>query len=176
MSESNATLTAAVIGAVIGGVIGICGSLVSFFVSERRKQAELENRSNKDLIAELEQNKRYQATGPFIDLEDGAYKRLRERGFFYDLSIDLQNDLQELYASIHEKNDLIAYYNRAGAASMAAESLITHRATEYDAMHARMLRGIMDVIQPKEQKIVSLIDKVLPQLRNLLKTQGNSLK
>jgi hypothetical protein len=169
MSESNTTLIAAIIGAVIGGLIALCGSIVPIFISERRKHAELEDRSKKDLIAELEQNKRHQATNHFIDLEDSAYKRLRERGFFYKLSTDLQKDLQELYAFIHEKNGLSVYGNSVGIAKLIAQpTLSPEYLSTWDGAQAIALRHIAGIIKSKDDNIMSLIDQILPKLRKLL--------
>lgn len=167
MSESSATI----IGAVVGAVIGICGSLATFLVSHRTEQGELRDCSMRDLIAELEQNKRYQVTSHYIDLEDNAYKRVRERGFFHTFPTDLQSTLQELYACIHEKNGLIAYYNSVGVAGLSAQTptLSEQFLSERDRVQVKALRDILDMIKPMGDKIASLIDEILPKLRILLK-------
>jgi gas vesicle protein len=154
MSESNATI----VGAVVGAIIGICGSLATFLVSHRTEQRELRDCSMKDLIAELEQNKTYQTTSAHIDLEHSAYERLRERGFFYTFPTELHGKLQELYASIHEKNGLIAYYNSVGVPGSSAT--------------AEELTDISDVIEGKGKRIALLIDEILPKLRILLKRRS----
>ncbi len=179
MSESNA----AIAGAVVGGIIAICGSVVFYFVTHRAEYRELKDRSLKDLIAELKQNKRYQLRNHYIDLEDSAYKRLREGGFFHTFSNDLQSDLQELYAFIHEKNGLIAYYNSVGAIGLAeSKNLSANFLPPWNAAQSKALGDILGIIKSKEEKIASLIDKILPALRNLLRdpitskeTQSQSL-
>jgi hypothetical protein len=173
MSESNATLWAAVVGAIIGGLFAIAGSLGYFLASERHEHTELLDCSKKDLVAELEQNKQYLTKNHFIDLEDGAYHRFGERGFFYGLTTDLQDDLRELYASIHEKNGLIAYYNNVGVAGVTAQAQAQTLNPDFlstpDSAHARYLLDILNLIKTKDEQITSLIDKILPQLRNLIK-------
>jgi gas vesicle protein len=167
MSESNATI----IGAVVGAIIGVCGSLAALLLMHSRERRELKDRSMDDLIAELEQNKRYQVTSHYVDLEDDSYKRFRERGFFYTLSTDLQSTLQELYASIHEKNGLIAYYNSVGVAGLSAQTptLGPNFQSIWDRAEAKRLTDILNIIKPIDEKIASLIDEILPKLRILLK-------
>jgi hypothetical protein len=169
MSESGTTT---ILATLAGGLIAIAGSVVLFFLGESSKHKELEDRSKKDLIAELEQNRRYQSTSHFIDLEDSAYRRFRERGFFWQLSNSLQKDLQELYASIHEKNGLVAYYNNVGVAALSAQPQIVKPYAfflESGMPQAKALHDIMTIIKPQEEKITRLIDEILPQLGNLLK-------
>jgi hypothetical protein len=170
MSESNATI----IGALIAGIIGLCVGLATFLVSHRTEQRGLKDSSMKDLIAELEQNKRYQGTSHYIDLEDSAYKRLRERGFFYSFPTDLQSMLQELYACIHEKNGLIAYYNSVGVAGLSAQTptLSPNFQSMWDRAQSKALTDILNIIKPIDEKIASLIDEILPKLRILLKNPG----
>jgi hypothetical protein len=155
--------------AVIGGIIGIGGSVFSFFLTERSRRNELKDRSRKDLIAELEQNKQYQSVSHYIDLEDAAYKRFTERGFFHQLSLDLQRKLQELYALIHEKNGLISYYNSTGLAVLSARQRTVMEASFFlspERAEAKALQEILAIIRTREERISGLIDEILPKLKS----------
>jgi len=155
---------------VFGALLGFLPSLLTWRVQRSDEEKQLSKQSFADLTAELEQNRRYQSTSHHIEQEDGSYKRFRERGFFYQLPLDLQKDLQELYASIHERNGLIRYYNSVGLAALSAKiPTLTDPSflLKPTGAEAKVLLDILAIIRQREENIAGLIDKILPRLKAL---------
>jgi hypothetical protein len=154
--------TATIVGAVIGGLVGIGGSLGAITLQQWRKRNEERENAKKYLIAELEQNREYQAFSDVIRLEDSAYKRFRQAGFYDELSADLQSQLRHLYTLIHEKSEMVDHYNSIALAAIAQNATPSFGSIETTR------QGIRNNIAESQTGINDLINQILPQLKALL--------
>ena len=158
---------------LFGVLAPLFAALVAFIllqtVGEWNKRRKLRERSRKDLISELEQNKQYQDTSKFIALEDEGYKRFRQRGFLHELPADWQKELRELYAFVHEKNALLVYYRDVGLAAISttAKERHTNEPLQRSKTEENLL-VILGIIDTTQKQIVERTDKILPKLKSLL--------
>jgi len=142
------------------GSVPILAALLTFIllqtIGERIKRNRLRGTARADLIAEIEQNALYQLHSKFIQLEDEAYKRFRQRGFLRELKNGLQKDLMMLYSRMHEKNDLLNYYQAfiTGVPMPVRDNLAS---------------PLLAIIDRAEQQINEVAKAILPELKALSK-------
>jgi len=106
----------------------ILGALIAFVLlqtlGERLKRRRLKRLSFQALIHEFDQNQQHQAFSSIISLDDEAYRQFKRRGFLAELEETFQHDLMHLYSRIHEKNQLLLYFQSALSAGKSSSSLL----------------------------------------------------